>query len=100
MNAAISSCRAWMNSILPSAEDAIARATEHAPHSPGMKACDDEITDCLRHKPPSRKIGPIRFSFGTAALRESSVAGCGLDSKRKAMQKQRGGRAPVSSGRF
>ena len=57
MKAAISSCRAWMNSILPSARlqraehavDAVAGIAEDPPHAPGMQPLDKKIADGLCH---------------------------------------------------
>ena len=57
MKAAISSCRTWMNSILPLARcsapkhavDAVAGIAVDPPHAPLVKALDEEIADGLGH---------------------------------------------------
>ena len=57
MKAAISSCRTWMNSILPfgplqraeHAVDAVAGIAVDPPHAPLVKALDEEIADGLGH---------------------------------------------------
>ena len=58
MKAAISSCRAWTNSILSSARferaehavDAVAGIAEDDPHAPGVQPLDHEIGDCPGHR--------------------------------------------------